>query len=238
MSGEVALDERRAELERLSAVFEEKERCLGELRLAVEQFQLRYSYEVGQKQVELNRLNEELEEFMARKYRGGGGDLQPKGLGVETKGAKVAPQAVPDLKEVKRFYRKVAALIHPDKAAAGSCRAFRTALMADLNEAYVRQDSAGMQGILEQWNESPEAVVGDGPSAEWERSYRAIAQIKRKIETIDRESSIIVASDMYVMMVNVQEAERLGRNVLSEMTAALNAKVEYAKNTLLMRMYG
>ena len=237
MNVEGELEERRAEFERLSSVFEEKEGCLGDLRLAVEQFQLRYSFEVGQKQVELNRLNEELEEFMARKYRGGG-EVTPKGLGAEKKGANVAMKAVPELREVKRMYRKVAALIHPDKAAEGCCRAFRTVLMADLNEAYARKDSAGMQGILDQWNESPEAVIGDGPSASLERYHRAIARIKRKIEEIDHESSKIAASDMYMMMVKVQEAERLGRDVLSEMTAALDAKVEYAKNTLLMRMYG
>ena len=236
MSVEVEIEVRRAELEAVSAVFEERARCLEELRLSVEKFQQRYSLEVGQKRIELDRLNEELEGFMARKYSGAD-DIKSKSFGFE-KQAAIVETPVSDLKEMKKLYRKIAAIIHPDKAAEGRCRDFRTDLMAALNDAFARKDSASMLGILEQWRESPEAVAGEGPVAELERVNRAIDRIKRKILEIERESSKISASEMYVMMVKVQDAERAGRDILSEMTAALNAKVEYAKNTLLMRLYG
>ena len=234
--GEIEIDQRRAEFEALSAVFEERVRCLEELRLSVEKFQQRYSFEVGQKRIELDRLNEELEGFMARKYSGDH-DIKSKSSGVE-KQVSIVETPVLELKEVKKLYRKIAVIIHPDKASEGRCGDFRTELMAALNEAYARKDSVAMQGILEQWMESPEAVVGEGSAIELERVKRAVAQIKRKILDIERESSRISASEMYVTMVKVQDAERVGRDILSEMTAALNAKVEYAKNTLLMRLYG
>jgi len=61
------LEEKQAELKKLIDLKEEKERGFEELKHVMELFQYRYFSEVGQKQAELNRLNAELEEIMARK---------------------------------------------------------------------------------------------------------------------------------------------------------------------------
>ena len=55
--------------------------------------------------------------------------------------------------------------------------------------------------------------------------------------TIEAEISKIMASEMYVIMVKADEAERAGRDILAEMTAEIDAKIEAARSTLFMRMY-
>ena len=144
---------------------------------------------------------------------------------------------VADSKEVKKVYRKIASIIHPDKAKESRSRPLRTKLMADLNEAYARKDTAGMQRILDQWHESPEAIAGDDTLAELRRVQRATAQMKRRISEIETGTSKIISSNMFVMMVKVQQAERAGRDILSEMTMSIDARIKEAKNKLVLRMY-
>jgi len=113
----------------------------------------------------------------------------------------------------------------------------RTKLMAELNEAYVLKDIHGMKHILGQWYESPEAVAGEDAAAELVRTERAIVHIKKRISEIEAGTSKIMSSELYVMMVNVQEAERAGRDILAEMTTSIDAKIKDAKNRLVLRMY-
>jgi hypothetical protein len=136
------------------------------------------------------------------------------------------------------LYRKIASIIHPDKSVEGRAHPFRTALMAELNEAYAQKDTCKMQHIFLQWKESPEAVTGEGLAAELERTHRAIVQIKRRISEIETEISIIKTSEMYGMMVKAQERERSGIDNFAEMSLSLNAKIQDAKNKLFLRMYG
>ena len=247
---EIELQAKKVELEKLSSIHREKERVIEELNLALTQFQRRYFVEVGKKQNELERLHTKLAELMARKSPYGQ-ELNQKSSGISTTVAKSEEEkagatiekrsklhTLQELKEAKMVYRKIAAIIHPDKATEGSSLPFRTMLMAALNEAYTRKDIDKMQRILDEWQESPDAVSGEGMNAELERTRRAIVQINRRILEIDTEISRIIVSDMYVMMEKVCEADHEGRDILAEMTNVINAKIEDAKNTLLLRMYG
>lgn len=244
------LGEKNAELDRLVCVLEEMERSLGELRCSLEQFQHRYSCEVAQKQIELNRLNAQLEELRSRKLRHGS-PVNIKSGGVEREADQRAeekkgfiidtgqvPHSLKDMKVAQQLYRKIASIIHPDKATDGRSRPFRTQLMAELNDAYDGKDMPAMQSIFEHWRESPEAVVGDGVSAELERAERAIVLRKRRVVEIEREISEIMASEMYAMMMKVQEADKAGKAGLAEMMRAIDAKIELVRNTLFMRMFG
>ena len=161
--GEVA--ERRAEVERLFGVYKEKELGLEELRLTLEHFQLRYAHVVAQKQVELDGLNAQLEEIRAGKISNRRPVNKTTGSGEAKRGSSVADDEViiidtrtathslHDLKEAKRVYRKIAAIIHPDKSKDGAAHELRTTLMAQLNEAYGQKDILKMKSILEEWYE-------------------------------------------------------------------------------------
>jgi len=245
------LAKEKSELEKFISILEEKERAFNELAVTFDQFKQRYSSAVGRKQLELNRLHAELNELMARKVPYGHGPKQKiSGISsppldnsadqysVANLKTQPALHTFSEVKEVKKVYRKIASIIHPDKAAEARSRPLRTKLMAELNEAYACKDTMKMQRILQKWHESPEAVAGDDIAAELIRTQRAVAIIKRRLMEIETSTSKIITSDMYVMMVRVQEAERVGRDILAEMTISIDAKIKDAQNKLVIRMFG
>jgi len=95
-----------------------------------------------------------------------------------------------------------------------------------------------MQRIFDQWKESPEAVTGDDTHADLERTRRMIIQIKKRILEIETKISKIMTSEMYTMMMNARKANREGRDILAEMTIAIDARIKDAQNKLVLRMYG
>ena len=110
--------------------------------------------------------------------------------------------------------------------------------MAELNEAYERKDTPKMQRILDQWNESPESVIGEGIHAQLERTHRTIVQIKKRIVEIETAKSRIITSELFLIMVKVQKADKEGKDILAEMSVSIDAKIRVAQNTLVLKMYG
>ena len=104
--------------------------------------------------------------------------------------------------------------------------------MAELNSAYARKDVARMKAILAEWEQSPDAVSGDGIGADLVRIIRAIAQVKRRIKEIEKAISEIVASDIHQLMTTVHEADSAGRNILGEMGDSLDIKIREAEHEL------
>ena len=249
-TAEAELAERKAYGEKLQSVHEVMESRLQEITKTVEQFQQRYANEVGKKQNELNRLNAQLSELRVKKATYGS-DVKQISQGIDnasgtsskrnntiTFKTKAEYHSVQDVKEAKRVYRKIASIIHPDKAAEVSSRTLRTKLMAELNEAYALKDTMKMQRIFNQWQESPEAVVGEGIVAELERTLRAIALLNKRMTDIQTAISRIMTSDVYVMMLKVQKAHEEGRDFIAEMSISLDTKIKEVQNILVLRMYG
>ena len=247
---ESELAKKNVELDKLTRVLEKMEFDFDELKGSIEKFELRYSFEVGQKLAELERLDIELAELVAKKIHHGHG-VNHKSFGIESasedyneafnnvnNAARSESHSVQELKEVKKLYRKIAAIIHPDKAKTGESHPFRTVLMAELNEAYSRKDTIHMQRILDKWLESPEAVEGEGIAVELDRTQRAVAQIKKRILEIETEMSKMLRSDKYAMMEKVREAERAGRDAIAEMSVSIDSKIQDARSQILLRMYG
>jgi cell pole-organizing protein PopZ len=241
---ETELVGKKAELERLSDFLAEKELDLEELKLTVTQFQRRYYSEVGKKYVELDELRAQIAELKASQ-KPQDHKLNQEAARARTQ-AREAAEEYEDIdiesqtdaktseesEDAKRLYRKIASIIHPDKATDDESRHIRTKLMAELNEAYAQKDIIKMQAILDKWHESPEAVLGEGTGAELVRTIRAIAQIKRRISEIEKEVSEIMTSDIHVLMAKVHDADLAGRNILSEMSVQIGSEIQDARNEL------
>ena len=241
---ETELAGKKAELDRLSELLAEKELDLEELKLAITQFQSRYYSELGKKYVELDELRAQIAEMKAEQK-----PLDQK-LNKEAKRARTqATEAAEEFEEIdikpqtesetpeeseeaKRLYRKIATIIHPDKATDAKSRHLRTTLMAELNKAYARKDIDKMNDILDKWNESPEAIQGEETAFELVRAIRALAQIKRRISEIEKEISEIMTSDIHVLMMKVHDADLAGRNILLEMSVHIDSEIRDARNEL------
>jgi hypothetical protein len=237
---EQELAEKKAELDRLSKHLADKELDLEEIRLAVARFQHRYFAEIGKKYVRLDDLRAQIAELRARHSPHDAGLKRVADVAREAAARSSAeyqndqnvseatvekPESSDD---VKKLYRNIAMVIHPDKATDEKSRHFRTRLMAELNEAYARQDVARMRAILMEWEQSPDAVPGVETAAELVRAIRAIAQIKRRITEIERAISEIIASEIHQLMTSVHQADLVSRNILAEMGASLDSQIEHA----------
>lgn len=241
---EAELSKKKAELERLSDALAEKELGLEELKLTVAHFQHRYYSEVGKRYVELDELRAQIAELKARQkhqdhelnQEAVRARTQAKKAAEEYEGVDIEPQKdsieSEEAEEAKRLYRKIASIIHPDKATDDKSRHVRTRLMAELNEAYAQKDITKMQNILDQWQESPEAVSGEDTAAELVRTIRAIAQIKRRMSEIETEISKIMSSDIHMLMVKVHDEDLTGRDILAEMSVSIDSEIQDARNEL------
>lgn len=246
---EAELAKKKAELERLSDVLAEKELGIEELKLTVAQFQHRYYSNVGKRYVELDELRAQIAELIARQepqdheldQEAVRARTQARKAAEEYEGGEIEPQTgslkSEESEDAKRLYRKIASIIHPDKATDDKSRNLRTRLMAELNEAYARKDITKMRSILDQWQDSPETVSGEGTAAELVRTIRAIAQINRRISEIETEIFEIMTSDIHVLMAKVHAADLAGRDILAEMSNSIDSEIQDARSELV-RLHG
>ena len=241
---EAELAKKKAELEGLSDILAEKELGIEELKLTVAQFQHRYYSKVGKRYVELDELRAQIVELIARQepqdhelnQEAVRARTQARNASDEYEGFEIEPQTdsleSEESEDTKRLYRKIASIIHPDKATDDKSRHLRTRLMAELNEAYAQKDITKMRNILDQWQESPEVISGEGTAAELVRTIRATAQIKRRISEIEAEISEIMTSDIKVLMDKVHDADLAGRDILAEMSVSIDSEIQDARNEL------
>ena len=234
---ETELIEKRTELDRLAALLAERELALEDIRISVARFQHRYFNQVGRKYVRLDDLRTQLAELQskrapadsrlrqaaidARKQAGQSAD-EYRDAELQDK-TEVTEENAPD--EVKKLYRKIAFLVHPDKATDEKTRGLRTRLMAELNDAYARRDMARMRSILAEWEHSPDSVEGEGTAIDLVRTIRGIAQVKRRIAAIDAEIAEIESTDIHALMVKAHEADLNGCDILSDMAMHLDQQI-------------
>jgi hypothetical protein len=180
---EIELAKKQAELEELSDILAEKELDLEELKITVAAFQRRYYSVVGKKYVELDELRAQIAELKvsrepqdhemeseAARARTQARKSAEEYEGIETE-AQVDTKSIEESAEAKKLYRKIASIIHPDKATDDNSRHLRTKLMSELNEAYAQKDISKMRSVLEKWQESPESISGEGTAAELIKTY-------------------------------------------------------------------
>src|SRR5262249_42498915 len=126
---------------------------------------------------------------------------------------------------LKNLYREVARRIHRDLAVDDADRAKRQKLMAEANHAYENGDEAKLRAILEEYESSPEAVLGQGTGVDLVRTIRKIAQVKNRLVQIQKEMEQIRASDLFELKKKVDEGTKDGRDILKEMASAIQSQI-------------
>jgi hypothetical protein len=138
----------------------------------------------------------------------------------------------PPSESLKKLFRQVARVIHPDLAEDEEARAKRQLLLTAANRAYVTGDEAELASILREWEESPEAVVGHGTAAELLRAVRQVARVQARIESLERDLAALRESELYQLRAHVLAAEREGRDLLAEMAALVEPQIAAAETRL------
>jgi DnaJ-domain-containing protein 1 len=223
----------------------QRELDLATLQGELHSFEARYFRTVGVRLAELDEIDAQIAEAEAR--------MKPKDTKIREQAAQARAQAqkskeatgiIPELgkekfkpsERLKKLYREVAKLIHPDLALDETERLRRQKLMADANLAYEEGNENKLREILAEWESSPESVKGEGTAAELVRVIRKIAQVKKRLDTIENEIAQLRESDLYKLKTEAEKAEDEGRDLLTELAVQVDQKIALSRDRLGARI--
>lgn len=243
-----ATEHARQELERqCTALLEnlaELDLELADLRAELMAFERRYYQAVGQLYVDLDEVEAKLAEARAR-YEPEQPDLQAAARDARWQAQQTAREyheatvnlpeeedVPPPTSDLKKLFRTIASLIHPDRTENEKNRQVRTELMAKLNAAYANRDRDAMEAILRQWRESPASVNGNGAEAELERLRRQVVQLQGRVAEKEEELAGVHDSKRFRLLQQFREAREQGRDLLAELAEDIRRRIRLAKATL------
>ncbi len=230
---EIELNKKRAVLERLMDRLADSEEEMAGLRAALEQFEARYTMEVGRLYADLDEIEARIaeEEFKlvpddeeikkkAEELRRRAEESAARAEAAEAFAANRAPTP-----EAKKAYHKLARTIHPDLALDPAEKEKRHSLMAQLNEAYSAGDQARLNKMVEEFRNSPDLIKGDTIGDKLVRAIRQIAQVKVRLNELREEKQLAEASELYVLREKILGESIEGRDVLKQMAARTSAHI-------------
>lgn len=205
------LERKKAELSAIETELIQKELELTTLHAELHAFELDYLQIVGSRYTELERIEQQIEEYLA--YIESSRDFKPSD-------------------SLKNLYRQVAKQIHPDLATDEEEKQRRQDLMAQANQAYEEGNEDKLRYILENWQNSPESVKGDDIGAELIRIIRKIAQCRTRLKVIEEEREALTQTELFQLRDQVLSASILGRDLLAEMAQHLDQQITEAQQRL------
>lgn len=238
---EAELAKKREELASLEARLAELELQLFSLRLELGEFERLYCAKVGPVYAELDELDALIAEKIARakprdpraQEAAGAARQQAEASRRVATDALAAPQGRPARSQTLRdLYKTAAKRLHPDLARDEADRKIRERLMTEANLAYERGDEARLRAILEEYDSSPDTVVGDDVAAELVRAIRRISLASMRIQQIETEVAELRASELAKLKTLVDEGTQAGKDVLGEMVGRLKKQVAAKREQL------
>lgn len=200
-------------------------------RTDIATFRIRYRKDVGLLHEELDELERAIAELelgeMAKRL---GEEGEPAAESFTGSQAEAAPRLTSDA--VRRLFRDVAKIIHPDLADDDHSRDRRHALMIEANRAYAVGDEERLRRILEAWENSPESVQGSDPEATRLRVSRRISQLEEQLVIYTRELEELKQSPLWQLKTMVDEAAGRGKDLVADMVRRLQRDIVAARNRL------
>lgn len=242
------LEAKRAELAQLETELSQNELELTTLRTELRAFEARYLRLVASRFAERDDLAAQIAEAVSRRRpRDVAANREAKDSRARAaQSAQTAERALSvhinesfePTEDLKKIYREVAKLVHPDLATDDPERERRHQVMAAVNEAFAAGDAKGLQRILEEWETSPESVQGEGIGADLIRIIRKIDQAKRRLREIEEELNELQRSQLHDLKERYDAARTLGRDLFAEMADQLDAEMTVVKERLDFSLKG
>jgi len=238
---EQELARKREEQTAIETELAECELRAANLRAELGAFERRYLHFVGARYTELDEVNAQIAEEVAKaqpeNYRAQQAARVARSRASNTKTSageitEQEPRPFQASLELKRLYREVARRVHPDLTSDREDRAKRQELMALANQAYEDGNEAQLTKILNEYECSPEAVQGEGPGPELIRVIRRISQARSRLSEIEAELQELLRCDLHQLRMRVGEAEKNGRDVVKEIVAKVDEQIAQAKRRL------
>jgi hypothetical protein len=224
---------RRVRLAALRAALAAREAELAHFRAQILSFKGRYIRQVGVLYIQLDDWEDRIAQLNgatatpAAASEAGAPEpaLSPsKGLASETGVAAPAPTL-----DLKSLFREVAKRIHPDFARNHLDAAHRTYLMTQANDAYLRNDAAVLQRML---NGHDAAAEPDRIATQLARTDAQIQQTAADLTAIDAELETLAQSEMAQLQQRSILAATKGQDLLADLAARVKGRI-----SLAMRRY-
>ena len=221
----------RSKLAALEAALTQRAVEIARIKADLETFRIRYRMEVGSLHEELDDLQRaiaeaELDEISRRRGAAATG---------ETASARAPrPESPPRFTSdaVRKLFRDVAKVIHPDLARDELARDRRHSLMIEANRAYALGDEERLRWVLDAWQRSAEAVQGSDPGAMRERLVRRIAHIEGQLNVYEADLAQWKGSPLWQLKALVDESSARGKDLMAEMVRRLKRDIMAARNRL------
>jgi hypothetical protein len=226
------IDALRARVAGLEQALTERDAEVAQVRIDLVAFKVRYRQEVGRLHEELDELEAAIEEAELALITGevvsrsGSAERDPS---TATK-HEARPRLTSDA--VRSLFKDVARTIHPDLAQDDLTRDRRHRLMVEANRAYALGDAEQLRRILELWQNSPEAVLGDDLDAARLRLRRRIAELEEQIEACAIDLDELRDSPIWKLKAMVDEAAAGGKDMIADMVRRLERDILAARNRL------
>jgi hypothetical protein len=221
---EAELSRRRAELAALRQQLTAQEKALAALRATLHSFEGRYIRQVGVLYLQLDQWYTRIADLDSP---------LPLPDGVETPLTQPVDPPIPaepdDLRphlDLKALFREVAKRIHPDFATDDHDERHRTHLMAQANAAYLRDDAAGLQRLLN--GHDPNGHSTADTAAELARTLDLIRQSEQDLALIAAEIDALTHSEMADLQQRTLAAAAEGRDLLAELAARVKGSIGIA----------
>jgi DnaJ-domain-containing protein 1 len=210
-SEEEELQRKYVELAASEADLLQGELDLATLHAVLKNFEREYQQVIGTRYAELERIEQQIAEYMA--YLESASDFKPS-------------------EDLKKLYREVAKLVHPDLTTDPAEKIARQKLMVEVNQAYEAEDIERLRSILHNWESIPESFLGKEVSAELILAIRKIAQCRDRLRAIQAEIAAIRQTELYQLHLAVNSAKENGENLLAAMAQDIDEQIDIAQQEL------
>jgi hypothetical protein len=239
---EIELNRKSAVLDRLKDRLVTREEEMADLRAELEQFEAKYTMEVGRLYAELDDIEARIAEEEVRIHPQDE-EIRRKAEDARRRAEESAAQAEAEdwencsfrwqpTIEAKKAYHKLARLIHPDLAVDDEERGRRHELMSKLNEAYSAGDQNQLNELVEEYRDSPDLIAGDSIGDQLVRVIRQISQVKGRLKKLKEEKDLVELSELFVLREKVSSEMKAGRNLLKQMAARTRTHIAKAERRL------
>ncbi|KAA3664138.1 MAG: hypothetical protein DWQ04_07210 [Chloroflexi bacterium] len=141
------------------------------------------------------------------------------------------PPTTPNEAQIKKLYRRLARAFHPDMAQDDADRAYRTEMMAAVNDAYAARSMAELMAIERELagrkksedKLDPRDALSDVDMIA--ALQNEIKRCRRRLQEIELEMQTMHNQPMVALALEMKLAKQEGRNLLDEMVAELERKI-------------
>jgi hypothetical protein len=208
---EEELGRKSAELEELEIKLLQGELDLATLHAELKKFDREYQQTIVTRSMELERIEKQIAEYIAY---------------LESNNTFTASEGI------KKLYREIAKLIHPDLTTDSIEKIVRGNLMVEANQAYEDGNIEKLHSILNEWKNSPESIQGEDIGAKLIRAIRKVAQCRRRLHEIQKEIEKTKLTELYQLYFEVSIAKDNDMDLLAKMANNIEEQIFSAQQEL------